>query len=64
MFFPYRLKSPFAGALVAGLLLALSPIEAAQNVYVKSYTPLLSLPSEQTGKPLKNLALNEVVTVV
>jgi uncharacterized protein YgiM (DUF1202 family) len=59
-----RLKSPIAIILVAGLFFALSPIEAAQKVYVKNYTPLLSSPSEQTGKPLKNLALNEVVTVV
>ena len=64
MFVPYGLKSPLAGALIAGLLLVLSPIEAVQNVYVKTYTPLLSSPSERTGKPLKNLALNEVVTVV
>lgn len=45
-------------------LATLSPLVAAQKVYVKNYTPLLSAPTEKTGKPLKNLAINEVVTVV
>lgn len=57
-----------AGALLFGLWLLSNtyakPPAAAEKVYVKNYTPLLSLPSEKTGKPIKNLALNEVVIVV
>jgi murein DD-endopeptidase MepM/ murein hydrolase activator NlpD len=49
---------------VAVLLLATLPLAAAGPAYVKQYTPMLSAPSEKSGKPLKNLAINEVVTVV
>lgn len=45
-------------------LLAALPISAAGQVYVKQYIPMLSAPSEKSGNPLKNLAVNEVVTVV
>lgn len=41
-----------------------APLLAAEKIYVKAYTPLLSHPSEKGSAPLKNLALNEVVTVV
>ncbi len=64
MQFPARLKSPLTAGMTFGLLLAISPLEAAQKIYVKNYTPLLSAPSKETGKALKNLALNEVVTVI
>ncbi len=37
---------------------------AAEKIYVKNYTPLLSHPSEKAGTPLKNLRLNEVVTII
>lgn len=50
--------------LGAGPLFAPTPLAAVQNVFVKTYTPLLSAPSERTGKPLKNLAAAEVVRVV
>lgn len=59
-----RLKSPLIALAVYGTLALVAPLAAAQSVFVKNYTPLLSAPSEKTGKPLKNLALNEVVTVV
>lgn len=54
----------FIGIPLLFFCAVVSPLAAAQKVYVKNYTPLLSAPSEKTGKPLKNLALNEVVSVV
>lgn len=52
------------GLVVAGFLLVTIPLAAAGRVYVKQYTPMLSAPSERSGKALKNLAINEVVTIV
>ncbi len=45
-------------------MLGVLPLSAAGRVYVKQYTPMLSAPSEKSGNPLKNLAVNEIVTVV
>lgn len=46
-------------------LIVATPISlSAENAYVNGYVPMLSAPSEKSGKPLKNLAHNEVVKVV
>lgn len=37
---------------------------AKETIYVKNTTSLLSAPSEKTAKVLKNLELNEIVTVI
>ena len=39
-------------------------ISAAENAYVNGYRPMLSQPSEASGKAIKNLAHNEVVRIV
>lgn len=53
-------------AAFSGLLLVSSVLAAAEldRAYVKDMTPLLSAPSDHDGKPLKNLEVNELLTVV
>lgn len=45
-------------------LLLPAAVFAKETIYVKNGTPLLSAPSDKSGKPLKNLELNEIVTVL
>jgi len=56
------LKHGFYGVVVS--VLFAGPLVAADNMYVRSATAMLSAPSDTHGKALKNLAPNEVVKIV
>jgi len=53
-------------AIAALCVSAIAPtgLFAADKIYVKEATPLLSVASDRSGKGLKNLDLNELVTVI
>ncbi|MFO1527662.1 MAG: SH3 domain-containing protein [Turneriella sp.] len=56
--------SYFKLLILPGLLAMPFSVSAASQAYVNAYTPMLSAPSEKSGKPIKNLAYNEQVRIV